>query len=187
MRFAWNINLNISCADLSLVSPSGNGPCLGFRKPGQPYEWISYTEVWHDDDFCDFFFFFTVHAAFDPSALLRLPFYWLSSSDPAGGGEGTSAGLWAAGQRLPAEPAAVCRDICTEQTRGMKRDKDFKAFLIRFNLRLFFLLNFADYVMAYFNFVRPECVLNLFIQGDSFRWLWLSSTAYNTLITNSFF
>uniref|UniRef100_A0A8C4HIP7 Arachidonate--CoA ligase n=1 Tax=Dicentrarchus labrax TaxID=13489 RepID=A0A8C4HIP7_DICLA len=23
----------------------GNGPCLGFRKPGQPYEWISYTEV----------------------------------------------------------------------------------------------------------------------------------------------
>uniref|UniRef100_A0A8C4HKJ5 Arachidonate--CoA ligase n=1 Tax=Dicentrarchus labrax TaxID=13489 RepID=A0A8C4HKJ5_DICLA len=22
-----------------------NGPCLGFRKPGQPYEWISYTEV----------------------------------------------------------------------------------------------------------------------------------------------
>uniref|UniRef100_A0A3Q0RAT9 Arachidonate--CoA ligase n=1 Tax=Amphilophus citrinellus TaxID=61819 RepID=A0A3Q0RAT9_AMPCI len=24
---------------------SGNGPCLGFRKPGQPYEWISYTEV----------------------------------------------------------------------------------------------------------------------------------------------
>ncbi|XP_023285290.1 long-chain-fatty-acid--CoA ligase 1-like [Seriola lalandi dorsalis] len=24
---------------------SGNGPCLGFRKPGQPYQWISYTEV----------------------------------------------------------------------------------------------------------------------------------------------
>ncbi|XP_062274286.1 long-chain-fatty-acid--CoA ligase 1 isoform X1 [Scomber scombrus] len=24
---------------------AGNGPCLGFRKPGQPYEWISYTEV----------------------------------------------------------------------------------------------------------------------------------------------
>uniref|UniRef100_A0A668VQB3 Long-chain-fatty-acid--CoA ligase n=1 Tax=Oreochromis aureus TaxID=47969 RepID=A0A668VQB3_OREAU len=24
---------------------SGSGPCLGFRKPGQPYEWISYTEV----------------------------------------------------------------------------------------------------------------------------------------------
>uniref|UniRef100_A0A7N6C5J2 Long-chain-fatty-acid--CoA ligase n=1 Tax=Anabas testudineus TaxID=64144 RepID=A0A7N6C5J2_ANATE len=23
---------------------SGNGPCLGFRKPGQPYQWISYTE-----------------------------------------------------------------------------------------------------------------------------------------------
>lgn len=84
-------------------------------------------------------FFFTVHAAFDPSALLCLPFCWLSSSDPAGGGEGTSAGLWAAGQRLSAEPAAVCRDICTEQTRGMKRDRDFKAFLIRFNLRLFFL------------------------------------------------
>ncbi|XP_051925129.1 long-chain-fatty-acid--CoA ligase 1 isoform X2 [Hippocampus zosterae] len=24
---------------------AGNAPCLGFRKPGQPYEWISYTEV----------------------------------------------------------------------------------------------------------------------------------------------
>ncbi|XP_006008492.1 long-chain-fatty-acid--CoA ligase 1a [Latimeria chalumnae] len=24
---------------------SGNGPCLGFRKPNQPYEWISYQEV----------------------------------------------------------------------------------------------------------------------------------------------
>ncbi|XP_037537041.1 long-chain-fatty-acid--CoA ligase 1 [Nematolebias whitei] len=24
---------------------SGHGPCLGFRKPGQPYEWISYVEV----------------------------------------------------------------------------------------------------------------------------------------------
>uniref|UniRef100_A0A1A8S358 Long-chain-fatty-acid--CoA ligase n=1 Tax=Nothobranchius rachovii TaxID=451742 RepID=A0A1A8S358_9TELE len=24
---------------------SGNGPCLGFRKPGQPYEWISYLQV----------------------------------------------------------------------------------------------------------------------------------------------
>ncbi|XP_067885499.1 long-chain-fatty-acid--CoA ligase 1-like [Heterodontus francisci] len=24
---------------------SGNGPCLGFRKPGQPYQWISYQEV----------------------------------------------------------------------------------------------------------------------------------------------
>uniref|UniRef100_A0A8C5HA81 Long-chain-fatty-acid--CoA ligase n=1 Tax=Gouania willdenowi TaxID=441366 RepID=A0A8C5HA81_GOUWI len=23
---------------------TGDGPCLGFRKPGQPYEWISYTE-----------------------------------------------------------------------------------------------------------------------------------------------
>ncbi|KAM4579142.1 long-chain-fatty-acid--CoA ligase 1 [Fundulus diaphanus] len=24
---------------------SGDGPCLGYRKPGQPYEWISYSEV----------------------------------------------------------------------------------------------------------------------------------------------
>ncbi|KAG7281283.1 hypothetical protein CRUP_030966 [Coryphaenoides rupestris] len=24
---------------------SGSGPCLGFRKPGQPYEWIAYSEV----------------------------------------------------------------------------------------------------------------------------------------------
>uniref|UniRef100_A0A8C2FKF9 Arachidonate--CoA ligase n=1 Tax=Cyprinus carpio TaxID=7962 RepID=A0A8C2FKF9_CYPCA len=23
---------------------AGNGPCLGFRKPGEPYQWISYTE-----------------------------------------------------------------------------------------------------------------------------------------------
>ena len=27
--------------------PSGDCPCLGYRKPGQPYQWISYTEVWH--------------------------------------------------------------------------------------------------------------------------------------------
>uniref|UniRef100_A0A8C5BP50 Long-chain-fatty-acid--CoA ligase n=1 Tax=Gadus morhua TaxID=8049 RepID=A0A8C5BP50_GADMO len=25
--------------------PLGGGPCLGFRKPGQPYEWIAYSEV----------------------------------------------------------------------------------------------------------------------------------------------
>uniref|UniRef100_A0A673AXB2 Arachidonate--CoA ligase n=1 Tax=Sphaeramia orbicularis TaxID=375764 RepID=A0A673AXB2_9TELE len=24
---------------------AGSGPCLGYRKPGQPYQWISYTEV----------------------------------------------------------------------------------------------------------------------------------------------
>uniref|UniRef100_A0A4W5MQX4 Arachidonate--CoA ligase n=1 Tax=Hucho hucho TaxID=62062 RepID=A0A4W5MQX4_9TELE len=24
---------------------AGDGPCLGFRKPGEPYQWISYTEV----------------------------------------------------------------------------------------------------------------------------------------------
>ncbi|XP_067101296.1 long-chain-fatty-acid--CoA ligase 5 isoform X2 [Osmerus mordax] len=24
---------------------SGNGPCLGFRKPGQPYEWLKYKQV----------------------------------------------------------------------------------------------------------------------------------------------
>ncbi|XP_060736644.1 long-chain-fatty-acid--CoA ligase 6 isoform X1 [Tachysurus vachellii] len=24
---------------------AGDGPCLGFRKPGKPYQWISYTEV----------------------------------------------------------------------------------------------------------------------------------------------
>ncbi|XP_024130954.1 long-chain-fatty-acid--CoA ligase 1 [Oryzias melastigma] len=27
------------------LSITGNGQCLGYRKPGQPYEWISYTEV----------------------------------------------------------------------------------------------------------------------------------------------
>ncbi|KAF3850744.1 hypothetical protein F7725_012516 [Dissostichus mawsoni] len=26
------------------VRIAGDGPCLGFRKPGQPYEWISYSE-----------------------------------------------------------------------------------------------------------------------------------------------
>ncbi|XP_076846408.1 long-chain-fatty-acid--CoA ligase 1 [Brachyhypopomus gauderio] len=26
---------------------AGDGPCLGFRKPGEPYQWISYTEVTH--------------------------------------------------------------------------------------------------------------------------------------------
>lgn len=44
---------------------------------------------------------------------------WLNISNPSGGGEGPAAGLWAAGQRLPAEPAAVCWDLRTEQTRGM--------------------------------------------------------------------
>uniref|UniRef100_A0A8C6UX23 Long-chain-fatty-acid--CoA ligase n=1 Tax=Neogobius melanostomus TaxID=47308 RepID=A0A8C6UX23_9GOBI len=33
---------SISSYDLCF---SGGGPCLGYRKPGQPYEWISYTEV----------------------------------------------------------------------------------------------------------------------------------------------
>lgn len=32
---------------LQLSRPSGDCPCLGYRKPGQPYQWISYTEVWH--------------------------------------------------------------------------------------------------------------------------------------------
>uniref|UniRef100_A0A452RM86 Arachidonate--CoA ligase n=1 Tax=Ursus americanus TaxID=9643 RepID=A0A452RM86_URSAM len=27
------------------LSISGNGPCLGFRKPKQPYQWLSYQEV----------------------------------------------------------------------------------------------------------------------------------------------
>uniref|UniRef100_A0A2K6CW34 Long-chain-fatty-acid--CoA ligase n=1 Tax=Macaca nemestrina TaxID=9545 RepID=A0A2K6CW34_MACNE len=27
------------------LSISGNGPCLGFRKPNQPYQWLSYQEV----------------------------------------------------------------------------------------------------------------------------------------------
>lgn len=44
---------------------------------------------------------------------------WLNISNSSGGGEGAAAGLRAAGQRLPAEPAAVCWDLCTEQTRGM--------------------------------------------------------------------
>lgn len=112
-----------------------------------------------------FFFFFTVHAAFDPSALLCLPFCWLSSYDSAGGGEGTSAGLWAAGQRLPAEPAAVCWDICTEQTRGMKRDRDFKAFLIMFNLRLFSSWTLQIIIWLIFSFLSALNVCWIYSYG----------------------
>ncbi|XP_027959395.1 long-chain-fatty-acid--CoA ligase 6 isoform X3 [Eumetopias jubatus] len=32
----------VFCRGLSI---SGNGPCLGFRKPKQPYQWLSYQEV----------------------------------------------------------------------------------------------------------------------------------------------
>lgn len=28
-----------------LFISAGNGPCLGFRKPNQPYQWLSYQEV----------------------------------------------------------------------------------------------------------------------------------------------
>uniref|UniRef100_A0A4W6G8T1 Long-chain-fatty-acid--CoA ligase n=1 Tax=Lates calcarifer TaxID=8187 RepID=A0A4W6G8T1_LATCA len=38
---AQSVAVNVSG---SLVTV-GNGPCLGYRKPGQPYQWISYTEV----------------------------------------------------------------------------------------------------------------------------------------------
>lgn len=26
-------------------SPAGNGPCLGYRKPGRPYQWLKYRQV----------------------------------------------------------------------------------------------------------------------------------------------
>ncbi len=41
--------VNVACvwSDATASCPPGNGPCLGFRKPGEPYQWISYTEVWH--------------------------------------------------------------------------------------------------------------------------------------------
>lgn len=25
--------------------PAGNGPCLGYRKPGRPYQWLKYKQV----------------------------------------------------------------------------------------------------------------------------------------------
>lgn len=25
--------------------PAGNGPCLGYRKPGRPYQWLTYKQV----------------------------------------------------------------------------------------------------------------------------------------------
>lgn len=53
------------------------------------------------------------------SLVLLLLGDWASPS-PAGGGEGTSSGFWAPGQRLQAQPGAVCWDICTEQTRGSR-------------------------------------------------------------------
>lgn len=40
-------SLNINRIHTAVLCPLGNGPCLGFRKPGQPYQWISYTEVFY--------------------------------------------------------------------------------------------------------------------------------------------
>lgn len=129
MNFAWNITLNVFGADSAPLSPSGSGPCLGFRKPGQPYEWISYTEVRWKTDACrvSLHLFFSLCTCFlilrHLCASCSAAFGWLSFFHPAGGGEGTSSGFWAPGQRLQAQPGAVCGDLCTEQTRGMRRDQ----------------------------------------------------------------
>jgi len=36
-----------TAVNVMYLSVSENGPCLGSRKPKQPYEWISYSEVQH--------------------------------------------------------------------------------------------------------------------------------------------
>ncbi|NWR26910.1 ACSL1 ligase, partial [Tachuris rubrigastra] len=43
---------------------SSNGPCLGFRKPNQPYEWISYKEV---SDRAEYVGSALLHRGFKPS------------------------------------------------------------------------------------------------------------------------
>ncbi|NWZ14151.1 ACSL1 ligase, partial [Agelaius phoeniceus] len=43
---------------------SNNGPCLGFRKPNQPYEWISYKEV---SDRAEYVGSALLHRGFKPS------------------------------------------------------------------------------------------------------------------------
>ncbi|NXN12924.1 ACSL1 ligase, partial [Indicator maculatus] len=45
---------------------SNNGPCLGFRKPNQPYEWISYKEV---SDRCEYVGSALLHRGFKPSQI----------------------------------------------------------------------------------------------------------------------
>uniref|UniRef100_A0A672S595 Long-chain-fatty-acid--CoA ligase n=1 Tax=Sinocyclocheilus grahami TaxID=75366 RepID=A0A672S595_SINGR len=47
---AQSISVQVTVLLLAILTNSnmfcaGNGPCLGFRKPGEPYQWISYTEV----------------------------------------------------------------------------------------------------------------------------------------------
>src|SRR4029434_8246396 len=32
-------------SDPPLLSPAGNGPCLGWRTLGKPYQWLKYTQV----------------------------------------------------------------------------------------------------------------------------------------------
>uniref|UniRef100_A0AAR2L0M8 Arachidonate--CoA ligase n=1 Tax=Pygocentrus nattereri TaxID=42514 RepID=A0AAR2L0M8_PYGNA len=43
-RFRDVVNTGESVATNALMI-AGEGPCLGFRKPGEPYQWISYKEV----------------------------------------------------------------------------------------------------------------------------------------------
>lgn len=104
-------------------------------------------------------------------------FGWLSFHYPAGGRQGTSSGFWAPGQRLQAQPGAVCWDICTEQTRGMRRDKLFmrcwvfsidsiKANLLHLNV-VCFLLSVSLSAL--------KCVLNLFGQLSCLWGLMISS------------
>lgn len=51
-----NSQIYICVIDTTVLCPLGNGPCLGSRKPGQPYRWISYTEVWYILVFCSILF-----------------------------------------------------------------------------------------------------------------------------------
>lgn len=83
-RFKMNPNertLGTTYQTRILLSPPGHGPCLGFRKPGQPYEWISYVEVWQmiPQSWC---------------LCCAIRFSWLSMSDLPGDPAGTVDGQW---------------------------------------------------------------------------------------------
>nr|KAF6454511.1 acyl-CoA synthetase long chain family member 5 [Rousettus aegyptiacus] len=43
---------------------SGNGPCLGYRKPNKPYRWLSYKQVSHRAEYLGSYF---LHKGYNPS------------------------------------------------------------------------------------------------------------------------
>lgn len=41
----WHLHPTLLLCTRPVSLSAGNGPCLGFRKPKQPYQWLSYQEV----------------------------------------------------------------------------------------------------------------------------------------------